>query len=265
MLLLLSPQTFAIERIVSLAPSSTELVFAAGLGDKLIAVSEFSDYPEQVKKLEKVASFDSVNIERIIALNPDLIVAWRSGGLKKALSQLESLGFQIYYSDTNRLTDIALRIEELSQYSDDSAIGLSNAKEFKIKLEKLYSKFKEKQSIRYFYQLSSKPLYTIAQDHWPSEVFSLCGGINIFKESPSPYPQVGLEQVLVRKPEVIFTSAHTIQNPELWTKWKTQLPAVKNDYVWSLNADWLNRPTPRSLMAIEEVCDRFDQVRKAPH
>lgn len=261
LLLIAAPFSFAVERIISLAPSSTELIYAAGLADKLIAVSDFSDYPQEAKQLERVASFQSVNIERIIALNPDLIVAWRSGGVSKSLTQLEQLGYKIYYSDTDKLSDIAVRLEELSQYADNPDIGKLNAQKFRDKLAQLDKKFRDRTKVRYFYQLSSKPIYTIAQSHWPSEVFSLCGGINIFKQSPNPYPQVGLEQVLVRKPEAIFTSSHTTQNPEMWDKWRAQLPAVQSNNIWSLNSDWLNRPTPRSLMAIEEVCDRFDQVR----
>lgn len=255
------PAATAIEKVISLSPSSTELIYAAGLGNKLIAVSAFSDYPEHAKKLEQVASFNSVNIERIIALSPDLIVAWRSGGSLKYLNQLEKLGFTIYYSDTDKLSDIAVRIEELSDYADKPEIGKTNAANFRMELEALQEKYENQSSIRYFYQLSSKPIYTIAQNHWPSEVFSLCGGENIFKDAATPYPQVGLEQVLVRKPEVIFTSAHTIQNPALWTKWESQLPAIKNGHIWSLNADWINRPTPRSLQAIKQVCGHFAQVR----
>ena len=118
-LLFIAPFSYSIERIISLAPSSTELIYAAGLENKLIAVSAYSDYPERAKLLERVASFNSVNIERIVALNPDLIVAWRSGGSVKALNQLKQLGFKIYYSDTIHLAEIADRIEDLSQYADD--------------------------------------------------------------------------------------------------------------------------------------------------
>ena len=262
LLLISTYSVHAIERIISLAPSSTELIYAAGLENKIIAASDFSDYPEEAKKLERVASFNSVNIERIIALQPDLIVAWRSGGAIKALDKLQSLGFSIYYSDTNKLADIALRIEELSLYADNPEQGQRNADNFRQSLKKLQDKYKDLPTINYFYQLSSKPIYTIAQNHWPSEVFQLCGGRNVFQQASSPYPQVGLEQVLVRKPDVIFTSAHTKQNPDMWHKWRAQIPAVEHNYIWSLNADWLNRPTPRSLHAIEEVCNRFSYVRE---
>lgn len=163
----------AIERIVSLAPSSTELIYAAGLGDKLVAVSAFSDYPPEASSLEVVASFDSVNIERIIALNPELIVAWRSGGSAKHLAQLEELGYPIFYSDTTYLAEIADRIEELSRYSTLPEVGQKNAAEFRQRLRQLQELHSDKPPVSYFYQLSSNPIFTIAQHHWPSEVFSL--------------------------------------------------------------------------------------------
>ncbi|MDG3089008.1 vitamin B12 ABC transporter substrate-binding protein BtuF [Vibrio hannami] len=257
-----SPLSSAIERVISLAPSSTELAYAAGLGKQMIAVSAFSDYPEEAKSLEKVAAYNSINIERIIALNPDLIVAWRSGASLKSLKQLEDLGFEIFYTDTEKLTDIASRIEELGKYSNNPEISITVAKQFRDKLHQLQSQHQSKKPIPYFYQLSGSPIFTIAQSSWPSEVFELCGGINIFEQAPSPYPQVGLEQVLAYAPEIIFTSAHAVQDTSQWMIWQDQVPAVANNRIWSLNADWLNRPTPRSLYAVEEVCKFFDKARQ---
>ncbi len=262
--LLFSVSSFAycIDRVISLAPSSTELIYAAGLGDKLVAVSKYSNYPKEAQSLEIVASFDSVNIERIVALNPDLIVAWRSGGSVKYLNQLKELGFSIYYSDTTYLSEIADRIDELSQYADSAKIGHDNAQAYRTELKRLQNHYSNNVPVSYFYQLSSKPIYTIAKNHWPSEVFSLCGGVNIFEQSPIPYPQVGLEQVILKAPEVMFTSPHTIQNTEIWQPWQEQIPAVKHQFIWSLNADWLNRPTPRSLKAVAQACEFFDIARK---
>lgn len=260
-LLLLSSHATAAQRVISLAPSSTELAYAAGLGDKLIAVSDNSDYPQAAQALEKVASYNSVNIERIIALDPDLILAWRSGGSAKALHQLETLGFKLFYTDSDTLEQIAQRIEALSAFADNPASGKQLASTFRQQLNKLQSDYASREKISYFYQLSSDPLYTIAQQSWPSEVFSLCGGINIFTDAPAPYPQVGFEQVLARAPEIIFSSAHAVQNMRQWQPWAAQLPAIANNHTWSLNADWINRPTPRSLKAVEEVCGYFDHVR----
>ncbi len=251
-----------IERVISLAPSATELAYAAGLGDKLIAVSEHSDYPEFAKDLEKVANYQGLNIERIITLQPDLIVAWSSGNPSKDLAKLRQFGFTIYESNAATLEDIAVNIEELSQYADDPSYGEKNAREFRQSLEQLKQKYHTEQSVSYFYQLSEKPIITVAKGHWPSEVFSFCGGVNVFANSAASYPQVGLEQVLLANPEVIFTSRHAIENSKMWQPWHAQLQALQNQHIWTLQSDWINRPTQRTLLAIEQVCERFETVRQ---
>ncbi|WP_159654964.1 vitamin B12 ABC transporter substrate-binding protein BtuF [Vibrio atypicus] len=261
-LLTTTPYAASVERVISLAPHATEIAYAAGLGDKLIAVSDRSDYPEQAKHLEKVANYQGIKIERIIALQPDLILAWPAGNPSRELEKLKQFGFNIYYSQTTSLDDIAKNIEQLSQYADKPQQGLQVAKEFKASLQAMKKRYQTDKPVRYFYQLSQHPIISVAQGKWPSEVFEFCGGENIFANSSAPYPQVSAEQVLVNNPEVIFTSEHAIENGNMWQKWQEQLDAVQNHYVWTLNSDWLNRPTPRTLGAIEQVCEYFETVRQ---
>ncbi|WP_019275500.1 vitamin B12 ABC transporter substrate-binding protein BtuF [Vibrio coralliilyticus] len=251
-----------VERVISLAPHATEMAFAAGLGDKLIAVSEHSDYPKQATKLEKVSNYQGIKLERIIALQPDLVIAWPAGNPARELEKLKQFGINIYYSTTSSLDEIANNIEQLSQYSQDPSVGLSTAKQYRNQLAKFKQRYQTNIPVRYFYQLSEQPIITVAKGNWPSEVFSFCGGENVFEQSAAPYPQVGTEQVVLSNPEVIFTSEHAIAKGNPWLDWKKQLSAVENGYVWSLNSDWLNRPTPRTLNAIEEVCEHFETVRR---
>lgn len=250
------------ERIISLAPHATELAFAAGLGDKLIAVSERSDYPAQAKDLEKVSNYQGIKIERIIALHPDLVIAWPAGNPQGELEKLKQFGINIYYSQTTSLQDIANNIEQLSEYAEDPSVGKQAAADFRQNLDRLKSHYNTSKPVRYFYQLSAQPIITLAQDKWPSEVFTFCGGENIFADSAAPYPQVGLEQVIINNPDVIFSSEHALADNNMWQQWGNQLDAVKNQYLWSLNSDWLNRPTPRTLKAIEQVCEYFETVRQ---
>ncbi|ASU22977.1 vitamin B12 ABC transporter substrate-binding protein BtuF [Vibrio qinghaiensis] len=256
------PVQAQVKRIISLAPHATELAFAAGLGDKLVAVSEHSDYPAQALKLEKVANYQGLNIERILTLKPDLVIAWPAGNPAKELDKLKQLGLRIYTTKTQKLDDIANNIEALSQFADDPSIGQQAARDFRQSLITLKQSYGSQSKVRYFYQLSEKPIITLAKGSWPSEVFEFCGGENIFANSASPYPQVGIEQVLLAKPDVIFTSEHAIENGTMWQKWQQQLPAVQNGFVWALTSDWLNRPTPRTRQAIEEVCEYFSVVRQ---
>ena len=138
----------------------------------------------------------------------------------------------------------------------------NKAKQYRNQLAKFKQRYQTDIPVRYFYQLSEQPIITVAKGNWPSEVFSFCGGENVFEQSAAPYPQVGTEQVVLSNPEVIFTSEHAIAKANPWLDWKKQLSAVENGYIWSLNSDWLNRPTPRTLNAIEEVCEHFETVRQ---
>ncbi|WP_176290880.1 vitamin B12 ABC transporter substrate-binding protein BtuF [Vibrio natriegens] len=250
------------QRVISLAPHATEIAYAAGLGDKLIAVSEMSDYPEQANKLEKVSNYQGIKLERIIALRPDLVIAWPSGNPAKELEKLAQFDVPIYYSTSSSLMDIANNIEQLSQYSENPQIGQKAADDFRTQLKVLKDKYNTEDKVRYFYQLSEKPIITVAGKNWPSEVFSFCGGENIFSSAGSPYPQVSIEQIITRQPDVIFTSRHAMSSDGMWSEWKNEVPALKNGHIWSLNADWINRPTPRTLNAITEVCDYFESVRQ---
>ncbi|ANQ25427.1 vitamin B12 ABC transporter substrate-binding protein BtuF [Vibrio natriegens] len=250
------------QRVISLAPHATEIAYAAGLGDKLIAVSEMSDYPEQANKLEKVSNYQGIKLERIIALRPDLVIAWPSGNPAKELEKLAQFDVPIYYSTSSSLMDIANNIEQLSQYSENPQIGQKAADDFRTQLKVLKDKYNTEDKVRYFYQLSEKPIITVVGKNWPSEVFSFCGGENIFSSAGSPYPQVSIEQIITRQPDVIFTSRHAMSSDGMWSEWKNEVPALKDGHIWSLNADWINRPTPRTLNAITEVCDYFESVRQ---
>ncbi|MDN3610928.1 vitamin B12 ABC transporter substrate-binding protein BtuF [Vibrio ostreicida] len=264
LLLLLSSSIYAApaERIISLAPHATELAYAAGLGDQLIAVSEHSDYPIAAQKLEKVSNYQGLKLERIIALQPDLIIAWPSGNPARELDKLKQFGFNIYDTNTGTLDDIASNIEQLSQYSQDPSVGNHSATQFREKLRQLKQTYQTDSPVRYFYQLSATPLMTVANGKWPSEVFSFCGGVNIFENSSVSYPQIGKELVLLRDPDVIFTSEHRVAEDNTWHDWQGSLTAVRESHIWSLNSDWLNRPTIRTLNAVEEICQYFEKVRQ---
>lgn len=254
-------QTKLPERIISLSPHLTELAFSAGLGAKLVAVSEYSDYPQAAQALETVANFQSINIERIVQLAPDLILARNQQATSRGLTKLAELGFTLFYDDTQQLDDIAPTLLALSRYASDPSQGENAAKQYQTKLNEFKTRYKNAAKIRYFYLLNADPIMTVAARNWPDDIFQLCGGENVFANSSAPYPQVNLEQVLEAKPEVIFMSGGIANQNLAWLTWETLLPAAQKKQVWTLNSDWLNRPTLRTLLAIEQVCDYFDKAR----
>ncbi len=256
------PVAKPLQRIISLAPHTTELAFSAGLGDKLVGVSELSDYPAAAKSIEVVANYQSIKLERILALQPDLIIAWQHGSYPRELQQLQQFGIPVYYSAISDLSDIATNIEILSQWAENPQIGQHKATQFRHQLQQIKQQYQHSQPVKFFYQLSDQPLMTVAGNHWPSDIFQVCGGQNIFQHSSAPYPQVNQEQVINAQPQVIFTSHMASSQAQMWQAWQEQIPAVKQQFIWPLNADWLNRPTMRSLKAIQQVCDYLQQARR---
>lgn len=263
--LLLYPATLLaapVERVISLSPHTTELAYAAGLGDKLVAASDYSDYPEAAKSLERVANYRGIKLERIIALKPDLILAWQGGNPPREMAKLAQLGLTVFYSNPQTLEDIPQTLETLGQYAASPDQARRAAAAFRDKLQQLGTRYGQQRPVRYFYQLSASPMITVAGKNWPSQVFRHCGGENIFADSAAAYPQISEEQVVIRQPEVIFGTPHAGTQTGLWQKWDGKLPAVNHQHIYDLEADWLNRPTPRTIKAVAQVCQFLDQVRQ---
>ena len=222
-------------RVISLSPHTTELAYEAGLGESLIAVSEHSDYPPQAAKLEQVANFRGINLERVVALKPDLVLAWQGGNPESQLIKLRKLGIEVFSSNPHSLEEAADNIETLGQWSpfqkSQTECGIPQRK-----LAAIQAKHADKPSIRYFYQLESTPLMTNNGKHWPQPLFSLCGGENIFANSLAPYPQVNIEQVINAKPQAIFFTAIRKAHQARWKKWQEFIPAVQLNAFYTIDA-----------------------------
>ena len=252
-LALYAPLAVAVERIISLSPSTTELAYAAGLGDKLVAVSAYSDYPEAAKKLEQVASWQGVNVERILALKPDLILAWRGGNPQRPLDQLTAFGIPIFYSDPVNMDQIAGDLDKLAQYSSHPQQARQAAAQLRQKVTELRRHNARNPPLRTFLQFGTQPLFTSSGHTLQSEVISLCGGANIFAGSRVPWPQVSREQVMTRQPQVIVVSGDRPQADNVKAFWQPQLAIP----VITLNEDWFNRSGPRILLAAEQLCQQM--------
>ncbi|HEI6965392.1 TPA: vitamin B12 ABC transporter substrate-binding protein BtuF [Yersinia enterocolitica] len=246
-------QASAVERIISLSPSTTELAYAAGLGDKLVAVSAYSDYPEAAKKLEHVASWQGVNVERILALKPDLILAWRGGNPQRPLEQLASFGIPILYSDPVNIDQIADDLDKLAQYSLHPEQAHQAAEQLRQQFAELRSRYARQSPLRTFLQFGTQPLFTSSGHTLQSEIVSVCGGENIFANSRVPWPQVSREQVMTRQPQVIVVGGKKSQAENVSTFWRPQLTVP----VITLNEDWFNRAGPRILLAAKQLCQQM--------
>ncbi|SQD80365.1 cobalamin-binding protein [Moritella yayanosii] len=242
------------QRIVSLSPHTTELVFAAGAGDRLIGVSAYSDYPEEAKALPIVASSQQINIETILALEPDLVIYWQQGNSAADINQLKKFGIPVYASKTGGLDDIATQIQRLGKMLGTQSIADPVSDKYRQALAALRAKYAHNPKQDLFYQVWPTPLMTVANDPWLQEQFELCGFNNVFHDSPVPYPVINVEQVLVKQPAVIV--AGTVNDAELaqWQTWQS-IPAVKNGNIFRINPDVSHRFSPRVVQGITTLCE----------
>lgn len=244
-------------RIITLAPNLTELVYAAGAGSYLIATDSSSDYPKSVKKLPKVGRFDGLNIERIIRLKPDLILAWDSGNPRGDLEHLKKLGLNVFISDPRSLLAIPKTLKKLGCLTG-TTIANTRANQFIKKLNSLRQYYSHKKSVSVFFIVWPEPLMTINGQHIISKVIDLCGGRNIFAMLGPLVPRVNLEAVIARQPELIIGGRSLIKRA--WGHWRT-LKAVKNHAIVKIDSDLITRAGPRILQGALQICRAIDQIR----
>ena len=191
------------KRIVSLAPNITEVVYAAGAGDKLVGTVDFSDYPVAAKQLPRVGSYARVDVEAIVALKPDLVLAWDSGNPPASITQLRKLGIPVFVTEPKTLDDVARDIERYSTLAGTEALGKAAAKDFRSRLAALKKQYAARKPVRVFYEVWDEPLMTVNGKQIISDVIRLCGGDNIFADLPALAPTVSVEAVLAANPDAL--------------------------------------------------------------
>lgn len=253
------------QRIVSLAPHVTEVLFAAGAGDKVVGTVSYSDYPEAAKAIPRVGAYNQVNFESILALAPDLIIAWHDGNSRDTLDQLASLNIQVYMSNPKDLESISNNLRQLGKVAGTGAMAEKQADQFDKKHHQLRETNHNKPEVTVFYQVWDDPLYTLAAKHFISDLYELCGGRNIFSDLNEASPIVSVESIVSRNPQVMITGGHHGKRDlkEWKNRWTgfTNVDAVKNGMMFLVNQDIYTRAAPRVLDAAEHLCAVLDQAR----
>ena len=251
------------QRIVSLAPSVTELLFAVGAGPQLVAVSEHSDHPPQASALPRVANALGIDYERIVDFEPDLVIAWLTGNGHRAIKRLEQLGLRVFVTEPRRFSDIERLLSLLGRLSGHPKEGSSQALEFTRRAALLRDTFSGKPRVSVFYQISERPLMTLNGEHMVSELFTLCGGENVFHNYRSLAPTISIEDVLQRDADIILISS-TVPNVNSVRDWwlkMTDLKAAQRGQVFIVDADLINRQGPRIIQGAEQICTHIDKAR----
>jgi iron complex transport system substrate-binding protein len=248
------------QRIVSLSPHGTELLFAAGAGPAVVGVVEYSDYPQQARRLLSVGSGIALDLERVLKLKPDLVVAWGSGNSAAQLDRLRALGIPVFDSEPRDFETIATSLERLAKLAGSERTGQAAAAAFRARLQAIEAKYRGRPTVTVFYQIWSRPLMTLNGAHLASHALRLCGGRNVFADLPQLAPTIDLEAVLAADPDAIISGT----GDDVLADWKRfpQLKAVARGNLLSMNWDLLNRASPRVLDGAEQLCMLLDQVRR---
>lgn len=251
------------KRVISLSPGLTELIYAAGGAANIQAVVSYSNYPEVAKKLPQIGSYNALDIEKILLLQPDLIVAWKSGNPKHQIEQLKKLGLTVYVSEPNDFMDIPATIIKLGQLMATESDARKSAHEFIRQFKYLKDHYRKEEKAarkRVFIQIWNNPVMTVNQQHLISKVIALCHGENIFGQNRGLTNTPSFEAILQRDPEIIIATGMAESSEQWLNRWRQWpfLSAVKNNHLYAANPDHLVRHTPRILLGIQEVCQLLE-------
>jgi iron complex transport system substrate-binding protein len=248
-------------RIVSLAPHLTEQLFAIGAGDLIVGTTDFADFPEAAKSLPRVARAHSVDLERVSATRPDLVLVWGSGFPPATVDAVRRLGVPTFVSEPARLADIATSLERLGALTGRSPERA--AADFNAKLVALRDRYRGRREVRVFYQVWNDPLMTLGGRHVVSEGIALCGGRNVFADLAPIAPRVSTEAVLAADPEVIVTAEPGARPSGALAMWQRfeRITAVRRMLLVTLDADRINRHGPRIVDEIAVLCEAIDRAR----
>ena len=259
--------TFPARRIVALAPSITELIFAAGAGDKLIGVARFSDYPAAATAIPEIGDASRIDFERVLSLVPDLLIGWRSGNHAADVERLEQLGFKVYVAEPATLAAIPRLLRVFGTLANTSAVAERAAQDFAAGIAALRERYGARTAVRVFYEIWHQPLMTVNGRHMIDDVIRLCGGANVFANVPGITPLVSLESVIARRPQVVLGGSSATTPEEFAGQWTSyaNYAGLRNVRAMFVDPDYIQRQTPRILRGAQTMCEHLEKVRSTRH
>ena len=258
------PSHATYHRAITLTPHATELVFAAGAGDRIVATVISSDYPPGALSIPRIGDGLNVSTEKALALRPDLVVAWHASAAALTLAPtLQQLHIPLIYSAPQSLSDIPEEIRRLGELFDTPETANETAQALDARLQSMERQYAGRPPVPVFIEIGTNPLYTVGSDPVLNDALRICGARNVYADAFSAAPQVSAESVLVAQPAVVFTPAIKPANLEAararWTS--LRLPAALQGHVYGFDPDQLFRPGPRLVDATQELCQYIERVR----
>ncbi len=250
------------QRIVAAAPHLTELAFAAGAGAQLVGVARFSDFPQAALGVTQVGDAARIDVERVIALEPDLILAWKSGNQAGDIERLERLGYAVFVSEPARLSDIPRLLRAIGTLAGNAPAAERAAAAFEQDLRSLRAQFGAAPKVRVFYEVWHRPLITVNGAHMISDVITLCGGENVFAAVPLLTPTVSLEAVAAARPEVILGGSQAQGGAEFAREWRAAAVGTLRELpAFHVDPDLIQRQTSRIVEGARAICAHLERVR----
>jgi len=244
-------------KIVSLSPHLTELLFSLGVGDRIEATVDFSDYPEAALKIPRLGNAFSVSVEAVIEQSPDLVVAWMTGGNHRTFEQLRALGYPVFVNEASSLVDIAAAVQQLGVLVGKPRRGRELAEDFKVGLERLKQSNRDANSPKVFFQISDAQLYTVNSQHLIGQAIEICGAENIFSDVEFFVPMVSYESVVERNPDFLVVSSPYPEYKSVWNeRWEN---LGWSGRVRTIDASLITRPSLRMLEGIKVLCETIGQ------
>lgn len=251
--------TQAAERIVTLSPHLTEWIYSLNAQDRLVGVSAYSDYPPAAADLPIVADYQGVNFTALMALQPDLVLAWGGGNKPQDITRLESLGIKVFVSQPGTLDDIASEILVVAALTNTTVRGEQIVASYRDELLKIRTQYQHKVRVRVFYYMWSQPLMTIGNGAWANKILASCGAESVFIDSPIDYPEVSVKQVLMRQPQLLVAASDQ-QPATLEHFWASHRSVITAPLI-TADANALHRFTLRISGAIATLCRNIDDYR----
>lgn len=251
-------------RIVSLAPHITENLFAAGIGRRVVGAVTYSDFPVEARKIPLVGGYDNIDTERILAMQPDLVIAWKEGNQFHQVERLMELGLTVFVNEPQQLEDVAADIVRFGILGSREDHASAVAQNYLAELSRLRDEYSELEKVSVFYQVWPKPLTTVTDKQIIGNVIRLCGGSNIFGGMSALTPQVGTEAVLAKNPDTIIVSGMNEARPDWLDDWKqwSFLRAARYDNLFFIDPDIIQRHTSRILLGARQLCEVLEQARE---
>jgi iron complex transport system substrate-binding protein len=251
------------QRVVSLSPHITELLFAVGAGSQIVGVSALSDYPEEARQLPRISGGVRLDIEQILALRPDLVVGWLSGNARSDLDRFVHAGIPVFIAEPRRLSEVPDTMVNLGTLTGHDADARRVADSFRKDTARLRADVHGRRPVRVLLEVSAQPLMTLSHVHMVNDMLSLCGGRNIFAASETIAPVINLEDVLLEEPDAVLFSSSlgSVSDVRDWWQDRVPLRAVRAGRLYAFNGDLVLRQGPRAIEGARQICSLLDAAR----